>query len=272
MSKSTFEYHPHPKKKLISDKALVSIIKMIKKHHASYGYWHVTDTLRMTYHLMVNHKRVQRLMRENNLGANKYNLRAGKYDSSKGPQNKKAKNRFHQKFKTDRPYQKVVTDISEFRYGNMTIRDRVYLSPFKDLFSGEIISYTVTDRPLTRYVLEGLEGVFTARPKLLNYRMTIHSDQGIQYQSNPYRHALRKHKVFQSMSRRATCHDNAAMESFFHIMKVEMNYFTHHFDTKKQLVKAMKEWISYYNEDRIRHKLKSLTPIQYRNQALSKTI
>ena len=63
-----------------------------------------------------------------------------------------------------------------------------------------------------------------------------------------------------------------AMESFFHIMKVEMNYFTHHFDTKKQLVKAMKEWISYYNEDRIRHKLKGLTPIQYRNQALSKTI
>ena len=50
-------------------------------------------------------------------------------------------------------------------------------------------------------------------------------------------------KVFQSMSRRATCHDNAAMESFFHIMKVEMNYFTHHFDTKKQLVKAMKEGI-----------------------------
>ncbi|MCX8725777.1 IS3 family transposase, partial [Lactobacillus sp. B4007] len=236
LSKSTFEYHPYPKKKLISDKALVSIIKMIKKHHASYGYWPVTDT-----------------------------LRASKYDSSKGPQNKKAKNRFHQKFKTDRPYQKVVTDISEFRYGNMTIRDRVYLSPFKDLFSGEIISYTITDRPLIRYVLEGLEGVFTARPKLLNYRMTIHSDQGIQYQSNPYRHALRKHKVFQSMSRRATCHDNAAMESFFHIMKVEMNYFTHHFDTKKQLVKAMKEWISYYNEDRIRHKLKGLTPIQYRN-------
>ena len=61
----------------------------------------------MTYHLMINHKRVQRLMRENNLGANKYNLRADKYDSSKGPQNKKAKNRFHQKFKTDRPYQKL---------------------------------------------------------------------------------------------------------------------------------------------------------------------
>ena len=156
-------------------------------------------------------------------------------------QNKKAKYRFHQKFKTDRPYQKIVTDISEFRYGKMTIHDRVYLSPFKDLCSGEIISYTTTDSPKTKYVLEGLNKVFESRTEGLKYRMTVHSDQGVQYQSNIYRHTLRKHRVFQSMSRRATCHDNAAMESFFHIMKVEMNYFTHHFETKKQLVKAMKE-------------------------------
>lgn len=211
-------------------------------------------------------------MREFHLLARKYNLRAGKYDSSKGPQNKKVKNRFHQKFKTDRPYQKIVTDISEFRYGNMTIHDRVYLSPFKDLCSGEIISYAITDSPKTKYVLEGLNKVFESRPEDLKYRMTVHSDQGVQYQSNIYRHTLRKHRVFQSMSRRATCHDNAAMESFFHIMKVEMDYFTHHFETKKQLVKAMKEWIEYYNHKRIRHKLKGLTPIEYRNQTLSKFI
>jgi putative transposase len=230
----------------------------------------VTDQLRRSYNLIVNHKRVYRLMQELHLLARKYNLRAGKYDSSKGPQNKKAKNRFHQKFETDRPYQKVVTDISEFRYGNMTINDRVYLSPFKDLFSGEIISYTITDRPLTKYVLQGLQGVFDARTKSLQYRMTVHSDQGIQYQSNIYRHTLRKHRVFQSMSRRATCHDNAAMESFFHIMKVEIDYFTHHYETRKQLIKAMRQWIDYYNHERIRHKLKGLTPIEYRNQALIK--
>ena len=123
-----------------------------------------------------------------------------------------------------------------------------------------------------KYVLEGLNKVFESRTEGLKYRMTVHSDQGVQYQSNIYRHTLRKHRVFQSMSRRATCHDNAAMESFFHIMKVEMNYFTHHFETKKQLVKAMKEWIEYYNHKRIRHKLKGLTPIEYRNHTLSKFI
>lgn len=206
-------------------------------------------------------------MKEYNLLAKKYNRRVGKYDSSKGPQNKKAKNRLHQKFITDRPYQKVVTDISEFRYGNRTINDRVYLSPFKDLCSGEIISYTITDRPLTQYVIQGLREVFKARPKL-QYRMTVHSDQGIQYQSNAYRHELRKHNIFQSMSRRATCHDNAAMESFFHTMKVEIDYYTHHFKTKKELIKRMESWIKYYNQERIRHTKKSLTPIEYRNQAL----
>lgn len=176
-------------------------------------------------------------MKEHNLLAKKYNRRAGKYDSSKGPQNKKAKNRLHQKFITDRPYQKVVTDISEFRYGNITI----------------------TDRPLTQYVIQGLREGFKARPKL-QYRMTVHSDQGIQYQSNAYRHELRKHNIFQSMSRRATCHDNAAMGSFFHTMKVEIDYYTHHFKTKKELIKRMESWIKYYNQERIRHKKKSLTP------------
>lgn len=102
--------------------------------------------------------------------------------------------------------------------------------------------------------------------------MTVHSDQGIQYQSNAYRHELRKHNVFQSMSRRATCHDNAAMESFFHTMKVEIDYCTHHFKTKKELIKRMESWIKYYNQEGIRHRKKSLTPIEYRNQALKEFI
>ncbi len=127
------------------------------------------------------------------------------------------------------------------------------------------------DRPLTQYVIQGLREVFKARPKL-QYRMTVHSDQGIQYQSNAYRHELRKHNIFQSMSRRATCHDNAAMESFFHTMKVEIDYYTHHFKTKKELIKRMESWIKYYNQERIRHTKKSLTPIEYRNQALKEFI
>ena len=105
-------------------------------------------------------------------------------------------------------------------------------------------------------------------PKL-PYRMTIHSDQGIQYQSKAYCQTLKQHHVFQSMSRRATCYDNAACESLFHIMKVELDYYTYTYPTKKALQEAMEKWIKYYNQARIRHTLKGRTPIKYRNTALA---
>nr|WP_270262666.1 IS3 family transposase [Lactobacillus panisapium] len=89
-------------------------MKVVKRHNPSFGYLPMTDTLKIKYDLKVNHKQVYRLMKG-------HNLRAGQYDSSKGPQGKKVKNRFLQKFKTNRPYQKVVTDISEFRYGNKSM-------------------------------------------------------------------------------------------------------------------------------------------------------
>lgn len=75
--------------------------------------------------IKVNHKRVNRLMREHGLLSRMYNRQTRKYDSSIGPQGKKAKNRLHRRFKTDRPYQKMVTDVSEFRYGNMGQNERV---------------------------------------------------------------------------------------------------------------------------------------------------
>lgn len=209
-------------------------------------------------------------MRQNNISGKIYNLRSGKYDSSKGPQGKKAKNLIHQRFITDRPLQKVVTDVSELRYGNMSMDERVYISPFKDLCGGAIIGFSISDHPNTDFVMEGLERVIANRPNL-NYRMTIHSDQGIQYQSNKYRKHLKKNKIFQSMSRRGNCHDNAAMESFFHTMKVEM-YFNKHYQTKRQLIKAIKDYIVYYNFERIRHILKGKTPMEYWNLALAKYI
>lgn len=218
--------------------------------------------------IKANHKRVSRLMRENGLLSLMYNRQTRKYDSSIGPQGKKAMNRLNRRFNTDRPYQKMVTDVSEYRYGNMSQAERVYLSPIKDLCTGEIVSYNISDHPTTDFVMKPLIELINKRPTL-DYRMTVHSDQGIQYQTNIWRQTLKKHHIFQSMSRRATCLDNASMESFFHTMKTEL-YYDHYYQTKQELIKAMKEWIVYYNQYRIRHKLKGKTPIEYRNLALGK--
>ena len=119
------------------------------------------------------------------------NFIAGSNDSSIDPQGKKAKNRLHRRFQTDRPYQKVVTDVSECRYGNMNQDDRVYLSPIRDLCSGEIVSYNISDHPTTDFVMKPLIELINKRP-VLNYRMTVHSDQGIQYQTNSWRQTFKE--------------------------------------------------------------------------------
>lgn len=245
----------------------MQVVIEIKHQHPCYGYRTVTDELHRRG-FQVNHKRVNRLMRENDLSAQMYNRQTRKYNSAIGPQGKKAKNRLHRRFQADRPYQKMVTDVSEFRYGHFSQAERVYLSPIKDLCTDEIVSFNISDRPTTEFVMKPLRQLIGERPAL-NYRMTIHSDQGIQYQTKVWRQTLKNNHIFQSMSRRATCLDNAPMESFFHTMKVEL-YYEHRYDSKAELIQAMKDWIKYYNQDRIKHKLKGKTPIEYRHLALAK--
>lgn len=266
IKRSTFYHQPKRTfKRAVSDRKLITEIKAIKNQHRDYGYRRVTDELHNRDY-QVNHKRVQRLMHEYNLSAKMYNKQTRKYDSSVGPQGRKAKNRFRRRFKTDRPCQKMTTDISEFRYGNATQDERVYLSPIKDLNDKTIVCFNIGDHPTTELVMKPLKELIRQRPAL-KYRMTIHSDQGVQYQASAWRHELKKNHIFQSMSRRGTCLDNAPIESFFHLMKTEL-YYNRHFKTKAELVEAMKAWIYYYNYERIQHKLKGKTPIEYRHLAL----
>lgn len=83
-----------------------------------------------------------------------------------------------------------------------------------------------------------------------SYRSTVHTDQGFQYQNIRWRKALKRRSIFQSMSRKETCLDNAAMESFFHIMKAEV--LDQRYVTKASLIAAMRQWITYYNNVRIK--------------------
>ncbi|WP_407887549.1 IS3 family transposase, partial [Levilactobacillus sp. N40-8-2] len=165
----------------------------------------------------------------------------------------------------DRPYQKLVTDVSEFRYGGMSQSERVYLEPVIDLFSGEVLAFNISDHPTVEFALKPLREVLEGLPKL-RYRTTVHTDQGFQYQHKFWRETLKEHGVFQSMSRKATCLDNAAVESFFHIMKVEV--MDEHFENKEDLIQAMTDWINFYNKRRIKTKLDGKSPEKYRELAI----
>ncbi|WP_237026992.1 IS3 family transposase, partial [Lactobacillus sp. S2-2] len=152
---------------------------------------------------------------------------------------------------------------------NQNINHRVYLSPILDLFFGEILAYEINEHPTTKTVITSLKKAIKKIPSL-EYRTTIHSDRGIQYQSLEWNVLLKENKFFKSMSRKGTCLDNASMESFFHLMKTEMMFKK--YQSKEELISAMKEWIRYYNEDRIKTKLKGKSPIEYRKFALAKIL
>ncbi|WP_173918478.1 IS3 family transposase [Halobacillus sp. Marseille-Q1614] len=97
------------------------------------------------------------------------------------------------------------------------------------------------------------------------YRTTIHSDQGWHYQHNTWVKTLKKHQIFQSMSRKANCADNAAMENFFGILKQEM-YYGEELVSYEALKRKLEVYVDYYNHERVKAKLAGLSPIQYRTQ------
>ena len=95
----------------------------------------------------------------------------------------------------------------------------------------------------------------------------MHTDQGFQYQHSSWRNLIHDNGGVQSMSRKANCYDNAVMENLFGHLKTEM-YHGEVFDTVAEFNQAIDEYIQWYNTERIQQRLKGLTPMHYRNQAL----
>ena len=188
--------------------------------------------------------------------------RMKKYRSYKGETGKIAPNLLNRDFHADKPNQKWVTDVTEFSL----FGEKLYLSPILDLHSSDLVSYTILDRPSLSMVTNMLNKAFEKIPDDTN--LILHSDQGWQYQHKQYQRMLREKGIRQSMSRKGNCLDNAVIENFFGLLKSEllclqefrsMEYFKH------ELI----EYLDYYNNRRIKEKLKGLPPALHRQQALS---
>ncbi|WP_256438756.1 IS3 family transposase [Sporosarcina sp. Te-1] len=136
--------------------------------------------------------------------------------------------------------------------------------PMMDMYNGEILSYGISMRPTLDFVMKPLEEVLDI-VKNAKYRTTIHSDQGWHYQHGSWVATLKEHKVFQSMSRKGNCLDNAPMENFFGLLKQEM-YYGEPLRTYEELERAIEDYIQYYNNKRIKQKLAGMSPVQYRLQ------
>jgi transposase InsO family protein len=98
--------------------------------------------------------------------------------------------------------------------------------------------------------------------------LILHSDQGWQYQHKRYQHMLKEKGVRQSMSRKGNCLDNAVIENFFALLKSELLYLQY-FDTIDHFKRELIDYLDYYNNRRIKTKLKGLPPALHRQQALA---
>ena len=283
LKKSTYEYYKSQKhinaytRKVVEDKIIIDQIKEIFDEHKSrYGYRRVH--LELKKNIKINHKKVQRIMRENNLKGIHPKVKYHSYKGDNGLSKKnlllyssfdstKQKEVIKRDFKANRPNEKWTTDVSEFHIP----AGKLYLSPILDMFDSSIISYNISTSPNFNQVTDMLNTAFDKNKNLNG--LIFHSDQGWQYQMKYYQQRLTDKGIKQSFSRKGNCMDNSLMENFFGIMKNEMFYGQEYkYKTLDILKESMIEYIDYYNNKRINIKRKGLTPIEFRNQSLDKCI
>lgn len=257
LARSTFYYQQKALQAADKYQQLKEQIRaLFNRHQGRYGYRRITAGLRQLGY-QANHKTVQRLM--GTLGL-KSLVRPKKYRSFKGEVGQAAPNTLQRRFKAETANQKWVTDVTEFHVAG----EKLYLSPVLDLYNGEIIAFETSRRPAFDLVNAMLK---KALAKLgPDDRPMLHSDQGWQYRMPAYRRQLQERQLVQSMSRKGNCLDNAAMESFFAVLKSEF-FYLNRFDSVAELRDGLANYIHYYNHDRIKLKLKGLSPVQYRTQA-----
>lgn len=234
------------------------LIKSIyHEHKGRYGYRRIHLELRKQG-IILNHKTVQRLMAQLEL---KSIVRPKKYRAYRGESGKVAPNVLERDFTATKPDEKWVTDVTEFKVKEQ----RVYLSPVVDLFTQEVVAYKVDKNARLSLVTDMLTEAISKLAR--NAKPIIHSDQGWQYRHRTYQQTVAARGLTQSMSRKGNCLDNAVAENFFALLKTEM-YHNQHFEDANDLIEKIQEYIEYYNTKRIKVKLKGLTPIEYRKQAL----
>lgn len=259
LARSTYYYYA--KRRAKQDKyggIKEQITNIYHENRGRYGYRRITQELHNREYV-INHKTVQRLMNEAGLLCR---VRIKKYCSYRGEVGKIAPDLLKRDFESTAPNRKWVTDVTEFSL----FGQKLYLSPILDLYSRDIISYTISDRPVLCLTTDMLNKAFEQIPDGTN--LILHSDQGWQYQHKQYQRMLRAKGIRQSMSRKGNCLDNAVIENFFGLLKSELLYLQE-FDSIEHFKTEIIDYLDYYNNRRIKAKLKGLPPALHRQQALS---
>ena len=177
-----------------------------------YGYRRMTLNMNRKFDQNFNHKRIYRLMKISRIQSV---IRRKKKPYKRSTPQYVAENVLNREFTAEKPNEKWVTDVTEFKYGSSK---KAYLSAILDLYDGSIISYVLGHSNNNYLVFKTLD---QAIELLSGDHPLIHSDRGFQYTSHGFKRRIDKAEMTQSMSRVGRCIDNGPMESFWGTLKCE---------------------------------------------------
>jgi len=243
------------------DKELVSLIKEIfNDSRKTYGSRRIKRALEDKRHT-VSRRKICRLMKENGLFCKA--KRKFKVTTNSNHKHPIAPNLLERKFN--------VTAANKFFVGDITYVNTkegwLYLAVVIDLFSRKVVGWSMDKNMTSTLVNDALLMALWSRrpPKGLIW----HTDQGCQYASESHRNLLKEHGIVQSMSRRGNCWDNAVSESFFHTLKIELD-FKQIFESREQAKQEIFEYIEvFYNKKRMHSSINYLSPQEFEIAALA---
>jgi len=254
-----YRYKRKPVKSSDSDDQIEKLVVSIhKKSGRKKGYRTIKLSLRNDYKLIVNHKKVLRIMRENKI----FSILTKKSKRTK-EQSIIKEDHLKRDFTSDVPGKKFVTDITYIP----TRRKMVYLCTVIDLYNNEPVAWNISD---TQDKFLSINTIKMLAEKVDLSGSIIHSDQGVHYTNLMYVELLQKLNVKQSMSRKGNCWDNAKVESFFgHYKSETIHLLKRRLKDINEVIEITEAYMDYYINDRPQKKLDGYPPGQYKSLKLS---
>ncbi len=233
-----------------------AIAGLFEANKRRYGYRRIHAALRRRG-LSVSEKIIRRIMAEEGLIV--VTVKRRPYSSYKGEISPAVDNVVDRNFHAEAPNRKWLTDITEFQlpFG------KVYLSPMIDCFDGMVVSWTLGTSPDAELVNATLDVAIAGLPE--GEHPIVHTDRGSHYRWPGWISRMEQACLTRSMSKKGCTSDNAACEGFFGRLKNEMYYNRSWSDVGIQgFMDEVDEYITWYNQKRIKLSLGGLSPAEYR--------
>jgi putative transposase len=208
----------------------------------------------------MNHKKIQRIMRKYGLVTTVRKRNPYKAIMKQRLEHRVFPNALDRAFDQTVPFTVFCTDITYIPFQSAF----AYLSVVKDIASGEVVAWNLSDGLEEALVLDTIRNM----PRVSDDAM-IHSDQGFHYTNPQYIKAVEALGMAQSMSGKGSCIDNAPIESFFGHMKDELDYRSG--TSFEDLRSHIAEYMQYYNHKRKQWTRNKMAPIEYRDHLLTES-